>query len=130
MFRDDDQIRQCCDMLMKRAGLPAWWKDNNIQQAADFLSGPRPSRAQRALVGVAFALWNGDGDAQIASLLHLSTSDVRAVASLLVAVREGHDAIERWLELARQGTTEPPAPKNISAPTPPRHLKRSDSLNG
>ena len=125
MFRDEDQIRECCDILLTRAGLPNWWGKKNISQAYEFLSSPRPSRAQRALVGTAFALWSGEGNVCISALLDLDTRNIRAVASLLVAVREGPEAVDRWIELASQGQIEPPRPATGATPPPalPRHLQ-------
>jgi len=107
MFRDDSQIREVADALCRRAGVPEWWGAGDVGAAVEWLESGWDRNSQRALVGVAFAVWNQHGDVPLSALVSLDSSNLSAVGRLLTAVAEGAVAVDRWLELERAGADGP-----------------------
>jgi hypothetical protein len=99
MFRSDEQIRAVADALCRRAQLPTWWGDRDVDGAVEWLESGAGRTSQRALVGVAFMCWNGGngGEVPIGALAQLDNSNMAAVGRLLVAIVEGADALDAWL---------------------------------
>jgi hypothetical protein len=57
---------------------------------------------ERAMILLAYALWNGGGGLQVAELVSLDPDCLALVGSLFQALSDGHDAIDAWLELAER----------------------------
>lgn len=103
MFRDDRQIARVCCALLARGQVAHLWTDagptDTAVAVAEGSSGAGLSSGQAALVGVAFALWNGSGGLTVARALDvLDAGSLRAVGDLLVATTHGADAVDAWLQ--------------------------------
>lgn len=102
MFRDDRQIAACARVLLARVGLAYLWALNGPTERAcemyDASAGGGPlSSGERAMLLLAFALWNGGRHLVAADLLSLDDGNLAAVGTLLSAVAMGSEAVDVWL---------------------------------
>lgn len=113
MFRDDRQKAACCDALLRRLDLAALWV---VRPGIGDTLGPTPaacelidggatrlSGGERAMLHLAFALWNGWEAGRMRDLLSLDAGNLEAVGSLLAAVARGPEAVDAWLEAGGKG---------------------------
>lgn len=95
MFRDERQRNAVCRAILPR-GLERVWSEHGPTLA----SLPDCTPEERAMILLAYALWNGAGGLRVAELVSLDAERLALVGSLFQALSEGHDAIDAWLELA------------------------------
>lgn len=106
MFESDLQVARAMDALLCRAGLHGLWdpktgRPTGRAHTLRELDGGPLSSGERALFLFTLAVWNGDGWSRSAELLRLDSGNLKAVGSLLVAIADGPQAIEAWIESAR-----------------------------
>lgn len=101
MFRSDEQLARACRVLCDQVGLGGLWTPSGpTAHAVDLLeAGGGPlSSGERIVMMTAWAVWNSDGNARVADVIHrLDDRNLSAIGSLMIAVSHGGHAIDEWL---------------------------------
>jgi hypothetical protein len=92
VFRDERQRNAVC-----RAILPDGYEEGWTETGPSLASLPSCTPADRAMILLAWALWNGSGGLQVAELVMLDAERLAVVGSLFQALSEGPRAIDVWL---------------------------------
>ena len=100
MFRDEGQRNAVCRAILP-SGLERVWSDRGPTLA----SLPACTTAERTMILLAHALWNGAGGLQVVDLMSLDSERLQLVGSLLMAISTGPDAIDAWLASAKVDET-------------------------
>ena len=102
MFRDDEQTGRACRALLAMVRLEKLWANHRPTPAAlELLAGDGGtlSSSERIVLLAAFAFWNGEGSLRLAEIvMHLDVEPSEAICALVVAVKQGSDAVDEWLE--------------------------------
>ena len=102
MFRDDRQAGACCRALLARVNRGEWWGDDGrpTPEACELVEAGagEVSAGERALLHLAFALWNGWEAGRLRELLSLDADNLAAVGELLTALALGPEAVDTWLD--------------------------------
>ncbi len=101
MFRNDEQSARACRALLAKGRLHRLWTNGGpTPQAVELLEadGGPLSSGERIILLAAFAFWNGGGALRLAEIIEvLDVEPSEAVCSLVIAVKQGADAVEDWL---------------------------------
>ncbi len=101
MFRSDSQLARACCALCRQAGIERMWTpDGPTDEAAAVLeAGGGPlSSGERVVLRVAWAFWNSAEQATVADVVYrLDSRNLRATATLMLAVARGPHAIDEWI---------------------------------
>lgn len=101
MFRSDAQLARVCWAFCARARLGRLWTEEGPTDEAMALlesDGGALSSGERAVVLIAWSLWNGQGHVTVADALHrLDGTSLTMLGKLLLAVAGGGSAIDAWL---------------------------------
>ena len=100
MFRDDRQISAVAQVLLARVNHPEWWTPNGpTHEACELLEtgAGTLSAGERALLYLAFTLWNGWEAGRMRELLSLDAGNLAAAGELLAALARGPRAVDAWL---------------------------------
>jgi hypothetical protein len=103
MFRDGTQAARACRALLatvRRADL--WNLDGPTTWAVELLEqdGGPLSSGERIVLLAAFAFWNGQGSLRLVEVIERLDGDpAAALCALVVAVKNGPDAVDTWLGL-------------------------------
>ena len=101
MFRNDRQISAVAQALLARVNHPGWWTpDGPAPEACDLVEAGAGelSAGERALLHLAFTLWNGWEGGRMRELLSLDAGNLAAVGDLLTAISLGPEAVDTWLD--------------------------------
>lgn len=102
MVRDTAQRCAICRRLIQLAGLDAeslWTREGPTEKASALIFSPaKLDGPQAVLVRLAWDVWSGSGGCRVVDLLHHLGDNARAVGELVLALADGGDAIDRWLE--------------------------------
>lgn len=115
MFRCEAQLARACRALCDRAGLGRMWTASgpSDEAIALFEAGGGPlSSGESVVLLSAWAFWNSAEKATLADVVYrLDDKNLRAVATLMLAVAGGGHAIDEWLAAMEQdtGRAEPPS---------------------
>ena len=104
MFRDDRQIGEVARALLARVNHPEWWAPGGPTPEACALveaGAGKQSAGERALLHLAFTLWNGWKGGRMRELLSLDSGNLAAVGDLLTAMSLGPEAVDAWLDEQR-----------------------------
>lgn len=98
-MRNDDQTARACQALCDH--LPAlhglWAPRPTVQPT--YFSRRGISPGERVVWELAWAFWNGwEGKMRLCDLMRLDAGNTRRVAELMLAVDEGPEGVDRWLE--------------------------------
>jgi hypothetical protein len=101
MLEGDQQARVCMT-LCRRAGKPTWWTSQGpTYEAEDTRDGKAAlSNGEECLLLMAWSVWNQNAGERLTMdrvLRVLDNDNTSTVGSLLMALAEGSDAVERWL---------------------------------
>ena len=108
MFANEEQRSRAVQALLARWPGRFWTDDGPTAEAIEVRDGCSPaSGGEQVMVSVAWALWNGEGDAKVADLLRLDPDALGAVAGLLNALNMGSAAIEAWCEAQSRTASGP-----------------------
>lgn len=114
-----DAIALLCRSLLERVGLDDIWGSGGPTTRATALleaDGGKLAPAQRALLLVAWALWNGRGNLLLSELIRdLGPDHLRAVAEALTLYSRGYEAVARWVSSSARGPAHEPPPVPGSA---------------
>ena len=107
MFRSEAQQARVCRALCERARLDGMWTEAGPTQAAiallDVNGGPLSS-GERIVLLAAWAVWNSDDGCRFADVLYrLDGPNLRALGTLMLAVADGGQAIDEWIEMMGDG---------------------------
>ncbi len=101
MFRSDAQLARVCRAFCARARLGRLWTEEGPTDEAMALlesDGGALSSGERAVVLIAWSLWNGQGHVTVADVLHrLDGTSLTMLGKLMVAGARGSEAIDAWL---------------------------------
>lgn len=102
MFRDDHQTGACCRALLARVDRAEWWGEDGrptaeVCELVDAGAGGLAA-GERALLHLAFALWNGWEAGRMRELLSLDADNLATVGELLTALALGPEAVDTWLD--------------------------------
>jgi hypothetical protein len=101
MFCDDEQSARACRALLATVRLERLWTaDGPTPHAIELLEadGGPLSSGERVVLLAAFAFWNGRGSLRLAEVVEvLDVEPSEAICSLVVAVKQGADAVAEWL---------------------------------
>lgn len=112
MFRSEAQRARACRALCQKARLPWMWTETGpSEQAIEIMeaNGGPLSSGERVVLLAAFAFWNGHAGVSFADVIErLDSPNLRAIASLMLALDGGGAEIDQWLagverELEREG---------------------------
>jgi hypothetical protein len=98
-FRDDEQRRRVCRVLLSSAGLPQLWGDRGptpLAQALVERGGGDLSRAELAVLHAGWQMWRG-APLVVTFAEIVGTPQGEPLLRLLVAAVYGPDAIDVWL---------------------------------
>lgn len=101
MFGSDRQAAACARALLAPVRLADLWTPDGPTPRACGLyeaDGGALSGGERALLLLAFALWNGGRRGAVADLLALDGGNLAAAGELLTAVALGPEAVDAWLD--------------------------------
>jgi hypothetical protein len=102
MFSNRVQVAQVCRVLTRGIAREALFDRQGPTDAGRALfadAGHELRGGDRALLELAFWFWEGGQSPRIASLLELvDRSRLRTLGTLLLALADGADAIERWVK--------------------------------
>ncbi len=100
MFSNRVQVAQVCRVLTAGITTQTLWTSAGPTDAAQSLRDDAGLHGgDRALLEVAFWLWDGDQSPRIAAVVELvDRTRLRLVGSLIVALADGSAAIERWVK--------------------------------
>lgn len=104
MFRDDRQVSAVARALLARVHHPEWWTpDGPAPEACELVEAgaPKQSAGERALLHLAFTLWNGWEAGRMRELLSLDAGNLAAVGDLLTALSIGPESVDTWLDEQR-----------------------------
>ena len=101
MFRSEAQRARACHALCSMARLERLWTSTGPtpEAIALFEAGGGPlSSGEQVVLFAAWAFWNGDCNATLADVIfRLDPSNLRTIATLMLALGQGGHAIERWI---------------------------------
>ena len=101
MFSNRVQVAQVCRVLTRGIAREPLFSAQGPTDAGLSLRVDAASNLQggdRALLELAFWFWEGGQSPRVASLLELvDRTRLRTLGSLLIALADGADAIERWV---------------------------------
>ena len=101
MLRSEAQMALVCQALCASLGLGRLWTSAGPTDEAVALleAGGGPlSSGERIVLLSAWAVWNGEGDAKLADVIHrLDSRRLHELGTLLVAVGRGGAAIDAWI---------------------------------
>lgn len=105
-FRDDRQACIAVKTLLDATELPAlrglWTTLGPSKSACELLESGALSSGELTLLRVAFDIWNGQGGAKVADLVHkLDSRRLHLVTSLMLAMSAGAERVDDWI--ARNG---------------------------
>ena len=101
MFRSEEQRSEVVRVMLRSLRLQRFWNDGPTDAAIALLEadGGGLSSGERVLFLAAWDVWNGDGKATLAQIMYkLDCPRIRLLGTFLIAVSEGGNAIDRWLE--------------------------------
>jgi hypothetical protein len=101
MFRNDEQSARACRALLAKVRLERLWTNGGpTARAVELLEadGGPLSSGERIMLLAAFAFWNGGSSLRLAEIIEvLDVGPSDAICSLVLAVKQGADAVEDWL---------------------------------
>lgn len=106
MFRSQAQRVEACRTLLGLVDLSDKWGDktspsnalwDTIQETVHG-SDLSYSSGEVAIMQATVCLWNGSGEALLKDCLNLDTKRQKALWTLLLAVVEGPDAVDAWIQ--------------------------------
>ena len=101
MFRSEAQRARACHALCRKARIERMWTSTGPtpEAIALFEAGGGPlSSGERVVLFAAWAFWNGEGNATLADVIYrLDPSNLRTIATLMLALDQGGHAIDRWI---------------------------------
>ena len=98
MFRDEAQRLRAVQVLLARWPGRFWDADGPTHEAFEVRDGCSPaSGGEKVIVGVAWALWNAEGDTPVSDLLRLDPEMLGSVAGLLAAMSQSAQAVDAWM---------------------------------
>jgi hypothetical protein len=106
MFRNDKQRAAVCRAVCNHAGLNLWTDNGPTERAKALLTqnGGPMSTGERIMFLAAWALWNGHGSVLFADVIErLDGPNLECLGSLLVALAQGVDALDAWLNALPRG---------------------------
>ena len=105
MFRSDAQLARACQELCDHAGLRGMWTPSGPSEEAiaHYEAGGRPlSSGERVVLLTAWAFWNSADKVVLADVVYrLDGKNLRAVATLMLALAAGGHAIDEWIAAMR-----------------------------
>ena len=113
-FRDESQKARALRALLAQVELSHLLSDEGPAPEARRLREEgygNLTTDQGLVLGVALALWDGEGGPTVRELKQLSETNFIAVAALLKGVESGPEEVDRWITGVRAG----PAPGEASA---------------
>lgn len=119
MFRTEAQQAAVCETLCRLVRLPGLWTTGGhrlpgpTDRAIALLKqrGGTMSHGEWLMVAAAWDTWNGRGGLKLAdALATLDGNNLRALGSMLVAIAEDADAVDRWLAHWTPSGPAPTAP--------------------
>jgi hypothetical protein len=110
MFRSNRQMADACRVLLAPIGLAHLWRgDRPHNELFEVLQQRLKSSGELALVAMTLDIFNGQGKATVGDLVHRLDSDhIRRVGTLLVAIADGPEAVDRWIAVNRVVTDGQP----------------------
>lgn len=107
-FRDDRQACVAIKTMLDATNLPAirglWTTMAPTKRAFELLDSGELSSGELTLLRVAFDLWNGEGGAKVADLVHgLDSRRLHLVTSLMIAMSAGADQVDAWIARTKGG---------------------------
>ena len=110
MFKNDEQRAVVCLALLDRIGLQRLWTLRGPTEEAQRLlaeDGGALSSGERAMLLVAWALWNGSGKLTLSELIQAMDGEhLAAVGTLLSSLRFGADGVDDWLLVEREAADD------------------------
>lgn len=101
MFRDDGQRNRVCLALLRSVRRDSLWTDKGPTVRATELrkqdGGPLVA-AERAMLLLAFEVWDQDTGLRISELMRLGGHGLELAGTLLAALTGGASAVDAWLE--------------------------------
>lgn len=100
MFSNRVQVAQVCRVLTAGIGSRAFFTQKGPTEAAQAAKASSSlAGGDRALLELAFWLWDGGKSPRLSQLVELlDRTRLRLVGSLLIALADGAQAIERWIK--------------------------------
>lgn len=97
MLRDRFQHAAVCRAICALADLHDVWADDGpTERALTLRDDPGLSTSGQTLLGIAWAVWNGDRLATVADVLKLDSGNTREIGTLLIALADGGKAVDEW----------------------------------
>lgn len=106
MFRNDRQISTCCIILLRSLRRESLWTaEGPTRLACDYLENGSPmSSGEHLLLRACFDFWNGDGKVTLGEMRRVfDEKRTRLVATLMMAERDGAEAVDRWINEESHG---------------------------
>lgn len=108
MFRSEAQLARACRALCRQAGLERMWSPAGpTAEAIDIIEaqGGPLSSGERVVLFAAWAFWNSASNATLADVIYrLDDTNLRAIATLMLALAQGDHAIDRWIAVHTDGS--------------------------
>ena len=99
MFRDERQRNRVCMKLAATFHHHSWWTEDGPTGPVERVRDGAGSSSEVLLAQVCFDVYNGRGHADFGRALYVfDETRLQLIASLLVAIGEGAEAIELWLD--------------------------------
>lgn len=109
-FRTEVQLARVCKVLVGRADQAGLWTDHGPTPAAQQVlakNGGVLSSSERALVLLAWVLWKTPNDPtklKVSDVVgNLDNEHLALVGSLFLAMSQGPDEVDRWMDTYRRG---------------------------
>lgn len=100
MFRDQAQRAEACLTLLTLLGLERFWDERPTNEAFEVLDAKALSSGELVFLRAALDIWNpGSGHADLGDILnHLDATCSQALWSLVLAIHNGPETIDAWIE--------------------------------
>jgi hypothetical protein len=109
-FQTEVQLARVFKVLVAHANQPGLWTDHGPTPAAQQVlakNGGVLSLSERALVLFAWVLWKTPNDPtklKVSDIVgNLDTENLALVGSLFLAMSQGPDGVDRWIDAYRRG---------------------------
>lgn len=99
---DESRRAAVCRALAGLAGLAYMWgEEGPTEEGADILEAREMplSEEERILLEAIWAIWEDNPGPTFSELLALESEKLKTVGKLLVAMADGHNAVDSWLNL-------------------------------